>query len=296
MRPVALSPTPGYLYVVSAAVLWATSGSLSKFLFNTGLSPIQLLQLRTSLAAAVLFLWLLLWRPTLLIIPLRSLFYFAFLGTGLAAVQLTYLFTISQIQVAAAILLQYQAPVFIFLYSVLISREKLNTKTAIAVMTATTGCYLVVGGYNLDILHMNRAGIIGGLCAALTFAWYSVSSERGMKRADPWTVVFYALLFAAVVANIIHPPFRSFKADYGISGWASILFISIMGTLLPFGFYNQGIKRIRAMHASITGTLEPMTAALISYIFLNETLEVPQIMGAGFIIGAVILLQLRLRP
>jgi|GEM_PF-3052094 drug/metabolite transporter (DMT)-like permease len=58
----------GYLYVVSAAVLWGGGGSFSKFLFNGGITPYQLVQLRISIAAGTLFLWLLTRRPKLLII------------------------------------------------------------------------------------------------------------------------------------------------------------------------------------------------------------------------------------
>jgi len=45
------SPRRGYFYVILAALLWGVSGSSSKFLFNAGISPYQLVQLRISIAA-----------------------------------------------------------------------------------------------------------------------------------------------------------------------------------------------------------------------------------------------------
>ena len=56
----------GYLYVVLAAVMWGVSGVASKFLFNAGISPYQLVQLRITIAAVSLLLWLLVRQPALL--------------------------------------------------------------------------------------------------------------------------------------------------------------------------------------------------------------------------------------
>ena len=102
-----------------AAVLWAVSGPSAKFLFNSGVTPFQLMQLRTTLSAVGLFLWLLLRNPSLLKIDRQDILYFAVLGTfGMGACQFTYLFAISKINVAAAILIQYMAPSFIAVHAV----------------------------------------------------------------------------------------------------------------------------------------------------------------------------------
>ena len=66
-----------------------------------------------------------------------------------------------------------------------------------------------------------------------------------------------------------------------------------MGTLLPFGFFLQGVTRIRATRASITATLEPIAAAVISYFLLGEALSPLQLLGGALVIGSVVLLQLR---
>jgi len=69
--------------------------------------------------------------------------------------------------------------------------------------------------------------------------------------------------------------------------------VAILGTLVPFGLYFQGINLIRSTRASITATLEPISARLISLLALGETLEPLQIAGGILVIGAIILLQLR---
>ena len=46
-------------------------------------------------------------------------------------------------------------------------------------------------------------------------------------------------------------------------------------------------------HASITATLEPITAAAMSWIFLNESLSLLQVMGGVLVLTSVIILQIR---
>jgi drug/metabolite transporter (DMT)-like permease len=283
----------GYFYVVLAALMWGLSGSSAKFLFNSGITPFQLVQLRLTISTVLLFLGLLIGHSSLLKISRRDIFYFVMFGTvGMAGVQFTYLFAISKIKVAAAILLQYLAPSFIALHSVVFMREKLSRSTLTALIGATLGCYMVVGAYNLDILSMNIVGIISGILSAITFAWYSIHGEYGMRRYNPWTVLFYALFFGAIVWNILHPPLEAFMHSYSAVQWGWILYIGVMGTLIPFGLYLEGINLIRSTRASITATLEPITAGVISYIFLNEIMEILQIAGGVIVIASIILLQL----
>jgi drug/metabolite transporter (DMT)-like permease len=283
----------GYLYVTLAALMWGLSGSSAKFLFKSGITPYQLVQLRLTISTVILFLWLLIRKPFLLKIDRKDILYFMLFGTvGMAGVQFTYLFTISKIKVAAAILLQYLAPSFIAIHSVVFMREKLAPATIAALLGATFGCYLVVGAYNLDILTMNIVGIISGILSAITFAWYSIHGEYGMRRYNPWTVLFFALFFGALVWNVLHPPLEAFMHAYSPVQWSWILYIGVLGTLIPFGLYLEGINLIRSTRASITATLEPITAGIISYLFLNEFMETAQIAGGIIIIGSIILLQL----
>lgn len=294
-------PRRGYLYVATAALLWAISGPCAKHLMLHGVTPFQLVQLRLTIGIVLLFLWLLARRPGLLRIARRDLLYFLLLGTtGMAMVQFTYLAAVAKIKVAAAVLLQYLAPVLITLYSVFVARDTLSRAAFIAVSCATLGCYLVVGAYDLDLLSMNREGLLYGFSAAIVFAWYSIFGEKGMHRYHPWTVLFYAILFAALFWNFAGllwdtapGPLEAFRTSYSAASWGFILYIAVLGTIVAFGLYFDGISLIRSTRASITATLEPISAAVVSYFFLGEALAPLQVLGGVLVIAAVIILQLR---
>ena len=284
----------GYLYVALAAVLFAVSGTSAKFLFNDGITAFQLIQMRTTLAFVGLLIWLGLKHRTHLEISFRDLFYFFCLGAfGIGSAQFFYLFAISKINVAAAILLHYTGPIFVALYVVLVQRRRLGIHSILAMVGALVGCFLVVGAYNLELFALNRVGIISGLLAAVAFAIYSVLSDHGMRKYSPWTVLLYGMLFASLMWNTLHPPLEAFFHGYSAVQWWWIFFIGICGTIIPFGLYFEGIKRIQPTHASITATLEPISAGVIAAMFLGELMSPLQIVGGLIVIVSIVILQFK---
>ena len=288
------SSAKGYLYVITAALMWASSGTAGKALFDAGMSPFDLVQIRVTLASAILFLVFVIVSRDLLPIRPRDIPFFLFLGgVVMAVVTGSYLYTISKIQVAAAILIQYLAPIFVAIFSMLFWKEQPTFLKITALFLAFGGCFLVVGGYNLDLLKMNLLGILGGLTSAITFAGYCLLGERAMHRYKPWTVLFYALAFAALAWHVVYSPFTYLTAGYSLAQWGWIFYISIVGTIMPFGLFFAGINYIRSTRASITATLEPIFAGFLAFLLLGERLLLLQIIGGCVVILSIVLLQLQ---
>lgn len=288
------NPTKGYLCVVAAAIMWASSGVAGKALFAGGITPFELVQVRVTVSTLLLAIALGLHSRDLFRIRGKDLGYFLLLGgVAMALVQITYFYAVSKIQVAAAIFLQYLAPIMVAFFSICFWRERLTLTKFLALVISLAGCYLVVGGYNLHLIQMNRVGILCGLASALCFASYTLFGERGMHRYSPWTVLFYAFLFATFTWHIIYPPFQYLRAGYSLNQWGWLLYISVIGTLIPFALFFIGVNFIRSTRASITATLEPISAGFFAYFFLGEVLEPLQVVGGAMVVGAIVLLQLK---
>jgi drug/metabolite transporter (DMT)-like permease len=294
LRPGKSSSAKGYLYVIIAALMWASSGTAGKALFDAGMSPFHLVQIRVTLSSAVIFLVFLIFSRDLLRLRARDIPFFLLLGSGAMAVVMgSYFYTISKIQVAAAILLQDLAPILVAIYAMLFWKERPTLLKITALLSAFGGCFLVVGGYNLKLLQMNLLGILGGLTAAVAFAGYSLLGERAMHRYRPWTVLFYALAFSVLTWHVVYPPFTYVYAGYSLTQWGWICYVAIVGTVVPFGLFFAGINYIRSTRASITATLEPIFAGFLAFILLGERLLLLQVVGGGMVILAIVLLQVQ---
>ena len=85
-------------------------------------------------------------------------------------------------------------------------------------------------------------------------------------------------------------PYGSLQVNAQQALW--LIYITVAGTLIPFGLYFMAIDAIRSTKTVITATLEPISAAFIAFLFLGETLELLQLAGGCLVISAVIVLQM----
>jgi drug/metabolite transporter (DMT)-like permease len=281
----------GLLLVLLAALLWASSAVLGKGLFTTGVTPSALVQARCTLGAAALGLYLALFGRRHLAIRPRDLPPFALLGLAMAAVQTCYFQAVAAIPVAAAILLQYTSAFLVMGFSVALLGERLTRGKLAALGLAIGGCFLVAGGYDLELAAMNRAGVAWGLGAAVLFAAYTLFGARLMRRHAPLGVLFFALAFAAIPVNALAPPLGFLAAFRDPSSAAKILYVALLGTVAPFGLYLAGVRLLGASTASIAAMAEPVLSAGIAFAILGEALEPPQVAGALGVIGAVVVLE-----
>ena len=282
----------GYLFVILAAAMWGTNGVVVKYLFHHGVSPSMLLQIRSAFAFLILFVILALFKRDLIRFHKRDLpFMVTFAIGGMAMVNFMYFYTISKTNVATAVLLQYMGIVFITIFAVSFQGERLTWAKVASLPLAFGGCFLMVGGYDLKLLRLNTVGLISGLIAALFFAFYTLYGEYGLKRYSPWTMVVYAFGFTALFWALFITPWEVSHRGLILTKWPHFLFVIIVGTVIPFGLFLQGIKYIRATRASITSTLEPVVAGVVSYLLLGENLFSLQIIGGISVIAAIILLQ-----
>ena len=93
--------------------------------------------------------------------------------------------------------------------------------------------------------------------------------------------------------HIFYTPFHYIGARFSAVQWGWICYITVAGTIVPFGLYFMGINYIRSTRASITAILEPICAGFMAFFALGEGMEVLQIIGGVLVIGAIVLLQVQ---
>jgi len=282
----------GYFFAIAAAVFWGLSGPAAKYLFNNGVSPLALTQMRQTLSFFLLMGLFVVWRRDLLYIRMKDLLFFAVLGiAGLAMVQISYYSAISKIQVASAILLEYMAPVFILIYSAAFLKEKFSAAKCVSLLLAVAGCALVAGAYKVDFLKLNMAGVAWGLLSALFFSFYTLYGQSGLKRYSPLTLFAYASGFGSILWWVLNPPHAFFAVKYSGLTWLVVGYVALLGTIVPFVLYFEGLRRMEASRVSITSTLEPVIAGVAAYFFVGETMAPLQIFGGILVIAGIVLLQ-----
>jgi len=288
--PAGLRPeAAGILAISLAAALWAVAAVVADSLFSDGVRPAELTEARVVIGMVGLGLVGGYRRSERRLRPIELIAF----GLSIALVTATYYGAIDRLKVAVAIVLQYTAPVLVVVWTALVRRRRPERRLLISLVGAVTGVVLVSGLLVGDTGTVDLLGVAFGLGSAVFFASYTLLGDRAGPAYGPLGAMFRAFAIASVF----------WVGVQAFSGWPAslfepshlprIAFVGVAGTLVPFLLYVWGIQRVRSERAVIAATLEPVLAALIAWVALDEVLSPVQVAGGALVIAAVVALQAR---
>ncbi len=279
--------------IIGATLCWGLTAACVKLLFREhAVDPLTLVVVRAYLASITLMAVLALTGRAHLAISARDAALAAVIGIGgLLVNNYLYFEAINLTNVATALLLQYQAPVLVALYTALVQRQRLSCRLLLSLALALVGCALIVRVYDPGILRPNLMGVLAGIGTAFAFAFYILTSRIALRTVGPWTLLAYAYVAASLVWGLVLPPWQVFTAGYPPQTWAAFLLIATLGTVVPFGLFISGLKYLPATQASIISMLEPVVAAIAAYFLIGETLLPLQLLGGALVLAGVILVE-----
>ena len=297
-------PRLGYLMAAVAAALWGLNGGVSKTILATGLSSERLAQVRSLGAAAGLVAILAVTAPNRLRLTRRELPYLVAFGMGgLAFVQFFYFLAIHRLAIGIALLVEYLAPLLVALWSRFVQHAPVRRRIWVALGLALTGLGLIVdvfgGGKSLS-----TAGLLFALGGAFAYALYVLLAEHVVGGRDAVSLLAWGFLFASVFWAVVVPwwsfPVHALTVDTSLGGtlashrapvWLLAVWMIVLGTIAPFFLLVSALRHVSATTAGIVAMLEPVVGAIVGWLWLNESLDAVQLVGAGIVLIAISLAQ-----
>ncbi|MDA0991792.1 MAG: DMT family transporter [Verrucomicrobia bacterium] len=183
-------------------------------------------------------------------------------GVAYAAVVILFVVATKLTTAANAILLQYTAPVYVAIISVVFLRERVSRLDWLTIGLALVGVVL----FFCD--QLTTSGLLGNLLAlasGLAFALLIVTL-RVQRDANPLGSVLVGNLLAGCIclpAMLTEAP----PAD----DW---IFLILMGTVqlsLSYILFSIAVRRVAALQATMISIIEPILNPLWVFIFVGET-------------------------
>jgi len=293
----------GYAMVATAAALFAVNGSVSKVVLDSGLSSVDLAQIRASCAALGLLAFLLAFaRPNLRVTGRELLFLVAFGVAGVALVQWLYFVAIHNLPVGIALLIEFTAPLFVALFARFVYRELIRRRIWVAVALCITGLALVVEVW--AGVAFSTVGVTAALGGAFGLTAYLLMAEHERRDRDAVSLSFYGFLFAALFWAVVQPlwqfPWSVLDDTVSLQGnlseytapiWLLVGFIVVVGTMITFSLLTGALRHVSATRASIVATLEPVLATVVAWLWLGETFGTAQLVGGAVVLAGIFLAQ-----
>ena len=179
---------------------------------------------------------------------------------------------------ANAILLEFTAPVFVILFSLLFFKEKATKLDLIA-------CVCVFGGiacFFLDGLGGGHlAGDLEALLAGACYAWIFLMNK--LPGADP----LFSTILGQTAGGLIGLPWLIRETDF--SGTV-VFFAVILGVFqlgLAYVFLTTGIKYAPPIPASLIAGIEPVLNPVLVALVIGETLSGLSVVGGVIVFVSV---------
>lgn len=283
----------GIICTLVGGVCWGFSGSCGQFLFMHGVSSSWLTAVRM-ISAGIILLSISLIKDrekTINIWKYRNdalrLILFAILG--LMFCQYTYLTAISYSNAGTATVLQYLGPVFIMIL-ICIRKFKLPEKNeVISILLAVLGTFFLATHGSIENMVLTKEGLMWGIFAAIGLMLYTLLPSGIISKWGSLVVTGYGMLIGGIFLAVVVQVWN-IKVSLDIRGLLTVSAIVIIGTVIAFTLYLQGVSDIGAVKASVLASVEPVSAVLFSVLWLGTSFMIIDVIGFACIMGTVFLL------
>lgn len=198
------------------------------------------------------------------------------------ATGILYILSIKLTTAGTAIVLQYMAPILVFLFAVIFQKKKARPYEYVFTALVFFGIFLSFA----DSLDSSRVlGNILGLLSGFTFAGQIITMNREDVDSED------SLIISNLLSFIITVPFVFFDKNIVLDA-KNIIWALVLG-IVQYGMANilfsKGIKVVDKVEASLILTIEPIFNPIPVAIFCNEMMGVKAIIGFIIVIVFVTL-------
>ncbi len=272
----------GRLCIAAAAVLWSLSGAFTKFLTELMVEdfgfpkvpPLQIAFYRVLFAALVL-------TPTLRFADITFRPLMLAMAGCFAAMNALFVTALTEGTAANAILLQYTAPMWMYLASVFLLGEPASRRSTIALAIGLVGiATIVVGGWEGG----QPTTIMIALGSGVTYAGVLVFLRLLRQVSPRWLTVWNHLLGALLLVPWIW--------GEPLPTWQQYIVLFLFGSVqmgLAYWLVARGLRVVNPQEAGAITLLEPLLNPLWAYLVWSktETPTVATLVGGAFIVGAL---------
>ncbi|MEU2078580.1 EamA family transporter [Streptomyces sp. NPDC013489] len=182
-------------------------------------------------------------------------------------------------------------PLFVVGLAALFLGEKPTVRTLLAAVAAAFGVSLVVlkAGAALDTV-----GVLAGLLSALSMSAGVVFTKRWGRPEGVGALALTGWQLTAGGLVILPIAFLIEGAPPALTGThlAGYAYLAFGNTAVSYFLWFRGIERLSASSVTLLGPLSPLTAAIIGWVALGQTLGTVQLLGMAIAFGATLAGQL----
>jgi drug/metabolite transporter (DMT)-like permease len=289
----------GEFYLIMGGLVFSFNGVISTIVLDH-ISPFRLAQVRSIGAFFILLAIALFIDRDSLRAPKQLIPKLAAYGIiGFAAVQAGYFLGIQRgVPLSLVLIIEFTAPIWITLWIKYVRKMYVPGSMWGAIALSLLGLILLAQVWNG--LSFDLIGLLGALLSAFALtAYFLIGKSFGTSRSA-LSLTVWGLGMATLAWSSSMPvwqfPFEVFSIDMDLQGvfagstlpgWVLILWIILMGTIVPYLFVISGLRLLSASTSSVIGMMEPVFAGIFAWIWLQQSWNGIQLIGAAVVLVGI---------
>lgn len=290
------NPAPGIFWAAVSVLCWGTLFPAVSFLLKRGNVDCYTMAQSRFLAAGILMLAVIALQTRRA--PWENLhpadFFHLIIQSVFAAAMSGLLFFGQSfgIPVVNASMLEAEAPILIFLLSIVILREKPSLLQTLGLLLGFAGSMLVLKAVNargiaITSISSGDAMVFAG---AVSWALYTVLARNTIRKIGGLRYTAWSLLFAGIWILLFQLAAKlPLRYPVEIPDLAATLYLGLVPTALAFFAWNNAQHYISAGLLGISGYFTPMLTALLGWLCFGEKVTFFQISGMFLVVGAALI-------
>lgn len=282
------------LLMILTALVWAGLFPTGKVALRS-IPPFPFAAIRLTIGATLLFLYLqrkndaqempVNWTPRLVgsFLFLGFTGYLLSVGGSYQGLRLT--------TATNAALLNAASPIAIALLAAIFLREKMSAKMLLGIVISIVGVGVIVARGSWQVITASAYNPGDLIIVATLFAWgiYTTYGRHLMQVVSPLAATTYAYIAGATYLLIACwlTEWEGWQvAETRWDSWLAVAYQSTLGTFAHFWYY-QAVEILGPSRAGVFINLVPVMAIGIAYVFLDEALTLPHLVGGLIVLVGV---------
>ncbi|MBQ6427408.1 MAG: EamA family transporter [Oscillospiraceae bacterium] len=257
--------------LIGAALLWGLAGVCVK---SITWGPMAIVAVRSIISLVILLAVKRSFRVKMTRQNLLGAFF-------MSATSILYISAIKMTTAGTAIVLQYIAPILVFLFAVLFRGRKPRAAEIVLTLSVFAGCVLsFLDSLDFTMLLGNALALLSGF----TFAGQLlVMNGQDNEPVD-------AMILSNFLCFLISVPFLFTEPlDWSAKNIFWLLVLSVFQYGLANLLFSRSIQHVDPVEASLVLTIEPVFNPIPVALFCGEQMSLPAIVGAVMVVAAVTL-------
>jgi drug/metabolite transporter (DMT)-like permease len=194
--------------------------------------------------------------------------------------------SLMKISATVSTLLANLAPVWVGLIGYLLFKKRSGKLFWIGTFVAIAGMVVLVGYQNIIALKFN-IGILLALLASFLYAIYILITKGVLQKISTLTFMFYNMLAASIYLLFICGVQQNNVISFSVPTWLNFLGMGIICQLIGWITINHSLRFLESTKVSIALLGQTVIAGFWAILFLNERLELKEIIGSVIVLAGI---------